>query len=136
MVKSDHTLISDGLKYRHTGIADDAAFEYEIDPWVDAAVGDLEKRRLVCADVGECRLDELIGAIQGRSAHARATLRSKIGWKTSVLLCMPFVLNLYVAASVWPNGAATTLAHVYEGKAYNHNDHEDLAVNSTRHLVI
>ena len=102
---------------------------------MDAAVGDAETSRLECAGVGQSRLDELIGAIQERSAQARATVRSKIGWKTSVLLCMHFVLNLYVAASVWPNEAATTLAHMYEGKAYDHNDHEDLGVKSNRHLV-
>ena len=102
---------------------------------MDAAVGDVETIRLECADVGQSRLDELIGAIQERSAQARATLRSKIGWKTSVLLCMPFVLNLYIAASVCPNEAATTLAHVYEGKAFDRNDHEDLGVKSNRHLA-
>ena len=70
-----------------------------------------------------------------RNSGSRNTLHPKIGWKTSVLLCMPFVLNLYVAASVWPNEAATTLAHVSEGKAYEQNDHEDLGVKSNRHLV-
>ena len=103
---------------------------------MDAAVGDLEKRRLVCADVGECRLDELIGAIQGRSAHARATLRSKLGRKTDVVSWIPFVLNLHVVAVVWANEAAAMLARAHEGKAHAYNDNEDLAVQSSRHLGI
>ena len=103
---------------------------------MDEAVGDLEKRRLVCAGVGERRLNELIGAIQKRSAHARTTLRSKLGWKTNVVSWIPFVLILHIVALDWANEAATTLGHVHEGKAHAHNDCEDLGVQSSRHLVI
>ena len=103
---------------------------------MDEAVGDLEKSRLVCADVGECRLDALIGAIQRRSAHARATLRSKLGWKTKVVSWILFVLKLHVAALVWANEAAAMWARAHEGKAHAYNDDEDLGVQSSRHLGI